>query len=939
MSLYNKIIDLQKLRMAWDRVRKNKPVAGVDEVTCEQFEEDLQAQLKQLQTELLNHTYRALPVKQVMLYKGEKARAIALYAMRDKVVQQSLAAELDKIYDSTFSERTCAYRSGHSALAAVEETNEKIREGSYSLLLKLDITHFFDEINWDTLRALLARDINEEDVLELIRENTCSHMLDEKTGELIEKRKGIYQGSAVSPILSNLYLRDFDHWLQDSTDFFIRYSDDLIVLGNDRDQLLGIMSEAARRLEALDLRLNDSKSVCVSIEEGADFLGYHFNAEGKTIPAKARENLTDRLESMWLTIGDIGIEDKLAKASEIIGGWEQYYRENREVSSILELAGLLRMAGDDEEKIMQLMQARPQMENVFRDVMLYLSEIWKRLGERRLELLEYEQFFQVSVDSEQVEDMDSEIASELLDAYRRMVIMETEETATEIMQDYTDLGCFGSASAWQQRIEQMAKCSRRYAGKMLAPVDANAGDTPIFDDKTAAKLLRIFGGREDIHSRESIGPDHRRKTDLVTAPLTDRLVTEHLRGEITLGTYIQRPNATVRTVVFDVDISKRVMLGIDRADPAFAEYMKKAFVRAVQVCDILDSMGLRGYIELSGNRGYHVWLLMTEWMPTRYANMLCECIETKLEKDEDITVEFFPNKTRIKAGKFGQVMKLPYGIHLRTGKRSYFLDEDGQPILEINPFVDNLARFTIGAVKKVLAMQTGNKESAEKKEVDQDLSAFGDLESNVCEVLKKCDLMRYLCQRAVKTGYLNHFERLSILHVFGHLGEAGQQFVHQVMSHTLNYSYNVTESFVRRCPEKPISCVKLRDQYRMVTAEIGCDCAFKRTKNCYPSPVLHAITGSEDADTMITLPTSRTLTEEKKSEVMDEINIHKKAQSLAKRILELRKQQRSLTKSIKGVERELSALFDNAGIDALETDLGMLVRRKKEDGYEWLIEI
>ncbi|MDE5824246.1 MAG: hypothetical protein K2N44_14250 [Lachnospiraceae bacterium] len=91
MSIYNKVIDLQKLNQAWERVRRNKPAAGVDNVTYEQFDARKQEELKQLSIDLKNHVNNALPVRRVVLYKGEKAREIALYAMRDKVVQQSIA--------------------------------------------------------------------------------------------------------------------------------------------------------------------------------------------------------------------------------------------------------------------------------------------------------------------------------------------------------------------------------------------------------------------------------------------------------------------------------------------------------------------------------------------------------------------------------------------------------------------------------------------------------------------------------------------------------------------------------------------------------------------------------------------------------------------------------------------------------------------------------
>ncbi len=199
--------------------------------------------------------------------------------------------------------------------------------------------------------------------------------------------------------------------------------------------------------------------------------------------------------------------------------------------------------------------------------------------------------------------------------------------------------------------------------------------------------------------------------------------------------------------------------------------------------------------------------------------------------------------------------------------------------------------------------------------------------------------MRYLCQKARTTGYLTHFERLSVLYVFGHLGDEGKTFVHTVMEFTLNYQYHVTEKFIQKLPGKPISCLKLRDQYKQITAEYGCSCDFKRTKNCYPSPVLHAIKSSGDVAQDVTIPTSRTLSKEKEKKVVEEINIHKKVQELAGRIIEMKKQRRGIDKAIQKIENELEKIYDQAGIDCLEVDMGLLVRRRKGEVYEWLIEI
>lgn len=332
--------------------------------------------------------------------------------------------------------------------------------------------------------------------------------------------------------------------------------------------------------------------------------------------------------------------------------------------------------------------------------------------------------------------------------------------------------------------------------------------------------------------------------------------------------------------------------------------------------------------------------VMMQWIPVRYANMFCDVVERRLGRTEEgIGIEFFPNKTRLKPGKFGQTIKLPWGFHMRTGERSYFIDESGNRVTNVNLFLDSLAKNSLGALKKVLAVNLKENDNTGEKKIETDLSAYQDTPENVLEVLKGCSLMGYLCNKAAKTGYLTHFERLSVLYVFGHLGEDGKQFVHTVMAHTLNYQYNITERFIRRIPEKPVSCVKLREQYKQITAECGCNCDFKRSKNCYPSPVLHAILLSNDLQKDVTIPTSRTITNEKEKKIVEELNVHKKAQELAEKILELKKQKRSIDASVLKIEKELEKLFDLVRADCLEIELGMLVRRKKETGYEWLIEI
>ncbi len=820
---------------------------------------------------------------------------------------------------------------------AVNAIEEEIQTGRYSWILKVDIAHFFDEIEWKILKNILKQDIREEDVLFLIEENVKSVML-EDSGELVAKRRGIYQGSGISPILSNIYMMDFDQWMSGKDGFYVRYSDDMMLLGDSRDKMMKVLSEINVRLHQIGLQINESKTHCVSLEEGADLLGYHFSAGGKSIPNKAIQSLQDRLETMWLTSSTLPIEKKMAKAIEIIGGWEQYFREKRKTTSVFEYMALVYAVQFKENYTDELKERRRTVMNIYKDIAVYLAKIWETAGQKQMELLEYEQYYQVWNQESALIDKGLE---ELLVNYHKMMIAEQYNTAIEIMQSYTDRGEYEKASCWMQKSEQLQKADQIVQGESLLHISNDEEKAMVYNQATAQKILQVFAGREELFSKETLGAGGKRQTELQAVPLSEQQIMNHLKGDITIGTYIQRPNSTVKYMVIDVDISKKIMLQVQRDSTIFQTYLEKVWHYAGELKKILKTLGICSYIEYSGCRGYHVWIFFTEWIPVRYVNMLTDIIESKMKTigQEDICVEFFPNKTRVKADKFGQVMKLPYGCHIRTGEQSYFLDDSGKPIMELNPFIDSLSKTSLNAVKKVLAKNMGMKEDILEKTVDTNLEAFGQMEEEVAEILTKCNLMRYLCQKSVKTGYLSHAERLSVLYVFGHLGDAGHEFVHYVMSHTLNYQYHTTERFIQRIPEKPVSCIKLREQYKQITAEYGCSCTFKRSKNCYPSPVLHAIALSNNVNAEVTLPTSRTMTKENEKKVLDEINIHKKAQELASRILELKKQKRGIDTAILKVERELEKIYDNANIDCLEVEMGMLVRRKTEHGYEWLIEI
>ena len=639
MGLYGKIIDLQKLQMAWSKVRKNKPAAGTDNITWEQFDAQKNAELKRLNKELANHTYAPMPVKCTKIYRDEKEREIALYAMRDKTVQQSVAEELNKIYEHEFSLGTYAYRSGRSALQAVEEIEQMIKAGRYSFVLKIDIIKFFDNIRWDILAGRLRERIREEDVIELIRAESLAPSVD-REGNLKEKKVGIYQGSCVSPVLSNIYLMEYDKAISADCRQFFRYSDDILILGQSREELLELLTRTQSFFDSLGLTISEEKSKLVPLSEGVSFLGYYFTDQGKGVPPAAKDELSSRLEMQWLVNRNLSLHEKLVKAAAIMNGWQQYFRGNTNITSILEYAALVFMMRGKAD-FPRILNKRGTVVNIYKDLMEYFQEIWQEQGRNDLILLEYEQFIGITgtVEDTKVQEItpvgkdidtgnpsgsvknddfqyycgiNEENIVRLNQFYQKVIGHLNEKNLVELMQEYTDLGVFAKAQKISDiisRIQSEDRIRKRaeQAAENTAAYIQVAEETPAvnssqkeYSDAFIEKYMNLFAGREDQFAEIEF-QGSRKMTVPKLMPVTPEIIKRHLDGNLAAATYIQRSNGTAKYLVIDIDVSRRILLAYQNEQEKVGEYLRKAAGVANRIGGLLAHKGLTRVMNTAGS--------------------------------------------------------------------------------------------------------------------------------------------------------------------------------------------------------------------------------------------------------------------------------------------------------------------------------------------------
>lgn len=355
-------------RLVWEAyksVKANKGAAGVDGQSIEGFEEDLKNNLYKIWNRMSSGTYFPPPVRAVEIPKphGGGTRILGIPTVADRIARTVVALQLEPRMESIFHDDSYGYRPGRSALMAVERCRERCWRKDW--VLDLDVQRFFDTVDHD--RMVKAVEVNTDQkwvVLYVKRWLTAPIQMPD--GKIVERDRGTPQGSAVSPVLANLFMHyAFDTWLEREFPAveFERYADDAVVHCATERQARQVWAALAERMDSVGLRLHPDKTKIVYCKDrkrrfdyestSFTFLGFTFRArkaptrDGKSmfaafLPAiskdalKAKSDTVRRWRLHLRTTNDLA---ELARwMNPVISGWMQYYGKFYRT----ELDGLLR---------------------------------------------------------------------------------------------------------------------------------------------------------------------------------------------------------------------------------------------------------------------------------------------------------------------------------------------------------------------------------------------------------------------------------------------------------------------------------------------------------------------------------------------------------------------------------------------------------------------
>lgn len=337
---------------AWEKVKANKGAPGVDGVSVAEFESDLKNNLYKIWNRLSSGTYFPPPVRAVEIPKGPPSggvRILGVPSVADRVAQTVVAEALGARVEPVFHPDSYGYRPGRSALDAVAAC--RARCWGTDWVVDLDIRKFFDTVPWDlVVKAVEANTDLPWVVLYVKRWLEAPLALPD--GTLQQRDRGTPQGSAISPVLANLFLHyAFDIWMARRFPAirFERYVDDAVVHCVSRRQAEYVLAALTERIEQVGLTLHPEKTRIVYCRDGKrrgvhehtafTFLGFTFRGRGARrkdgamftafLPAISKDALNQLSATVrsWRLHHRTGhTEAELARwINPIVRGWMNYY--------------------------------------------------------------------------------------------------------------------------------------------------------------------------------------------------------------------------------------------------------------------------------------------------------------------------------------------------------------------------------------------------------------------------------------------------------------------------------------------------------------------------------------------------------------------------------------------------------------------------------------
>jgi group II intron reverse transcriptase/maturase len=347
--------------------QKSKKASGVDNVSKEDYDKNLDDNIDNLMKRLKAFSYYPQPVLRTYIPKdgSDKMRPLGIPAYEDKLVQSCMAYVLNEIYETKFLESSYGFRRKKNCHQAVKFIQNTIFMKPIQYVVDADIKGFFDNVDHDWMMKFLEHDIQDKHFLLYIKRFLKTGMIEEL--KYYECDKGTPQGGLISPVLANVYLHYvLDVWFAalkkakrfKGEAYGVRYADDNVWLFEYKEDAEKFYDMLKPRLEKFGLQLAEEKSKIIRFGKGAaeeceknkrpetfDFLGFTFicgktrkgNFTTKVITSNKKLKVKRQNVKKWLhSVMHEKIPDIIKRLNVKLRGHYQYYGVSGNIKKLQE---------------------------------------------------------------------------------------------------------------------------------------------------------------------------------------------------------------------------------------------------------------------------------------------------------------------------------------------------------------------------------------------------------------------------------------------------------------------------------------------------------------------------------------------------------------------------------------------------------------------------
>lgn len=347
--MIERILKGKNIGSACKQVASNQGSAGVDGMTVKELPHYLKSNRKVLCEKIRSGQYSAQAILGVEIPKENgKKRLLGIPTVVDRLLQQAVHQIISPMFEVEFTEYSFGFRPNRNAHQAIRQAQKYIHEGR-NYIVDIDLESFFDEMDHEILLRLLFVKVKCPVTLRLIRQ--WLRVPISLNGKLVKRRKGVPQGSPLSPLLSNIMLHELDKELEKRGHRYVRYADDFSIYTKSM--------KAARRVgNSIYLFLKNKMKLPVNREKSGirkpvqfKILGHEFvptykkGEAGKyqaVVSEKKWKTLKTELKRITQKTAPLTFDQRIAQLKTVHRGWINYFRMASIQSKLKELDGWLR---------------------------------------------------------------------------------------------------------------------------------------------------------------------------------------------------------------------------------------------------------------------------------------------------------------------------------------------------------------------------------------------------------------------------------------------------------------------------------------------------------------------------------------------------------------------------------------------------------------------